>query len=471
MQVLQHGPGDAHAVPCGRSAPHLVQNDEAAVCDVVQNVGCLQHLHHEGAAAPHQVVPRADTREDAVHQAKGRLLRRDPHPRLSHDGQQRRHAEPGGFARHVGPREDDDAGVFASQADIVGDESSVRQGRLQHWVAAPAYRELHGFVHPGARVIAFPRDRTAGRQAVQNAQQPPRHLKGRSLLNDTLDDILIEPGLDPRDLVLAARHLVLKLPELRRHIAFGVDQRLTAFKVIRHRRQPRLADLKIVAEGAVVPRPQPRGPAGRPFFFQIFGKPRLSLPGYVAPRGKLLVEVRPNDRPHAQRAGKVLLQGPVQIFPQGGQVREGGQQPGQGLREGQDRQAGQQAQGVAQGGQVPGASRPKGQPGQGTFHVPRAGKEVLKPGHIRRGLHEEPDRILSPRDGLHVHQGTQQPLPQRPSAHGRAAPVQTGEERGAGGRLRDELKVALGRGVEAHAALRLKRRDTQNVADSAELRR
>jgi hypothetical protein len=54
-------------------AADLVEDHEAAVGRVVEDVRGLGHLDHEGRRAAREVVARADAREDAVDDADRRL--------------------------------------------------------------------------------------------------------------------------------------------------------------------------------------------------------------------------------------------------------------------------------------------------------------------------------------------------------------------------------------------------------------
>ena len=51
VQVLNHGAGDGQTVPGRRATADLVEQNEAPGSSVVQDVGQLEHLHHEGRLA------------------------------------------------------------------------------------------------------------------------------------------------------------------------------------------------------------------------------------------------------------------------------------------------------------------------------------------------------------------------------------------------------------------------------------
>jgi hypothetical protein len=68
VDVLDHRPGDRDAVVGAGAAPDLVQDQQAALGGVVQDVGRLDHLDHKGRLPGVDLVLRADAGEDAVDQ-------------------------------------------------------------------------------------------------------------------------------------------------------------------------------------------------------------------------------------------------------------------------------------------------------------------------------------------------------------------------------------------------------------------
>ncbi len=67
VQVLDHGPSYGHPVVGTRSAAYLVQQDDAAVGEVVDDGGRFKHLDHKGRFALRDVVARPHAREYLVH--------------------------------------------------------------------------------------------------------------------------------------------------------------------------------------------------------------------------------------------------------------------------------------------------------------------------------------------------------------------------------------------------------------------
>ncbi len=76
VDILDHRPGDRQPVVSARAAPDLVEQQQAATGGVVENVGSLDHLHHEGGLAAMNLVAGAQPGEDAIHHADARPIRR-----------------------------------------------------------------------------------------------------------------------------------------------------------------------------------------------------------------------------------------------------------------------------------------------------------------------------------------------------------------------------------------------------------
>ena len=73
-QLHRRCPGEAEAVEGAGAAAHLVHQHEAAGRGVVQDVGGLGHLHHEGGAPAGEVIGGTDAGEDAVQRCQRTAL-------------------------------------------------------------------------------------------------------------------------------------------------------------------------------------------------------------------------------------------------------------------------------------------------------------------------------------------------------------------------------------------------------------
>ena len=147
VQRLKHRPGDGEPIPGGGAAPHLIQHHQGLRAGEVQDRRRLRHLHHEGGAPARQVIRRADSGEQPVHQADPRGFRRDEEAGLGEDHEQRVLPQEGGFAGHVRPGQQADAPA-GRKLRVVRDEGpgpAAGQRRGHHRVAAGGDREFRAF--------------------------------------------------------------------------------------------------------------------------------------------------------------------------------------------------------------------------------------------------------------------------------------------------------------------------------------
>ena len=173
--VLQHRPGDGHAVVGGGAPSDLVQDEQGAGGGVFQHLGHLRHLHHKGGLARAQVVGRPDAGEHPVHHPDPGGPGRDKGAHLRHEHNQGHLAHIGGFARHVGACDDGQAVRAPIHIGVVGDKQRVLQHPLHHRMAALPDVDGAAAVHRRADVAVRHRRRREGGQHVQ-AGHPPGHV-------------------------------------------------------------------------------------------------------------------------------------------------------------------------------------------------------------------------------------------------------------------------------------------------------
>ena len=106
--VFDDSARDAHAVKGARPPADLIQNHEAVLRRVLQDLRHLIHLDHEGALPADKVIARPDAREDAVDGRKCHLLRRHEAAALRHERQKGDLAHVGRLSRHIRPCDEHD---------------------------------------------------------------------------------------------------------------------------------------------------------------------------------------------------------------------------------------------------------------------------------------------------------------------------------------------------------------------------
>ena len=126
VEVLDNGPCDGEAVVGAGAAANFVENDEAAGGRIVEDVGGLVHLDHEGGVAACEFVAGADAGEDAINEAEATVARGHPRAGLGHENNEGYLTNVGGLAGHVGAGDEGDLRGFlssgGSELAVVGDE-------------------------------------------------------------------------------------------------------------------------------------------------------------------------------------------------------------------------------------------------------------------------------------------------------------------------------------------------------------
>ena len=93
---------------------------------VPQNVGGFDHLHHEGRKPAAQAVAGPYAGENPVHHAYACRFRRHKATHLGHQHNQSRLPQVGRFTRHVGARNEHQAGGIGRKFHVVGDKVQIR---------------------------------------------------------------------------------------------------------------------------------------------------------------------------------------------------------------------------------------------------------------------------------------------------------------------------------------------------------
>ena len=155
--VLQHRPGNGHAVKGGGAPADLIQDQQAVGGGGLQNLADLRHLHHEGGLAGGQIVRRADAGENAVHHTDAGSPGRDEGADLGHQHDQRHLTHIGGFTGHVGAGDDGHPVITGAHVGIIGNEHAVAAHLLHHRMAAVVNFNDTGFVHHRAAIVVLHR--------------------------------------------------------------------------------------------------------------------------------------------------------------------------------------------------------------------------------------------------------------------------------------------------------------------------
>ncbi len=167
-EVFGYGPGETQAVQGAGAAADFVEDDEAFFGGVVEDVGGFDHFDHEGGLSAVDFVAGADAGEETVGDADAGGFGGDVAADLGEDGDEGDLADEGGFSGHVGAGDEQD-GVFAGEAGVVGDEFAVEL-LLEDGVAAFDDFEGAGGGDFGAAIAALGGEVGQGAQAIETGQ-------------------------------------------------------------------------------------------------------------------------------------------------------------------------------------------------------------------------------------------------------------------------------------------------------------
>src|ERR1043166_2854466 len=146
MEKFGDAPGDRQTIERRCPAADLIENHEAALGGIVNDVRGLVHLHHERGLPAREIVVRAHARENAIYQTDLCAHRRHEAPDLRHQNNQRNLADIGRFPRHVRPGHDRQPYAVAVERRIVRNKFFFDEVLIEHWMAAV-------FDHQAQRIV------------------------------------------------------------------------------------------------------------------------------------------------------------------------------------------------------------------------------------------------------------------------------------------------------------------------------
>ncbi|OPZ97911.1 MAG: hypothetical protein BWY71_01435 [Planctomycetes bacterium ADurb.Bin412] len=306
--MLRNRPRQRQPVIGARPPADLVQDHQRPLRGVVDDVGRLGHLHHEGGLAPRQFVAGADPRENPIDQPDLGAFGRDETARLRQQHQQGRLPDIGALAAHVRPGNDRQVPVPVSQGHVVGHELAGKLG-LQHRM--PALRNHHFLLLVQLRpaVVPLPRQLGQGRQHV-DLRQGVRHLLqvqrlGRHLLAHLAEQLLLPPFAP----LLGCQRLRLVLLQFISDVPLGVLDCLLPHEIGWHPLPVHMRDLHIIAEHLIEPHLQRIDTRLLDELPLILRQPGLAVPADTPQPVHLLVEAFANHAAIAAGQPRVRVDG------------------------------------------------------------------------------------------------------------------------------------------------------------------
>ena len=355
--VFQHRAGDGHAVVGAGAPADLVQDQQALGRGVAQQLGHLGHLHHERGLPGGQIVRGAHPGEYPVHNAHMGAPGGDEGAHLGHEDDEGGLPHVGGFARHVGARNDGHQVFPRVHMYVVGNEEGVFEDLLHHRMAALRDVQLVGEVHRGLAVAAGGSHGGEGGQHVHLGHGGGGLLDAADLFGHRLPKGAEELVLQRHDPVLGGEDGVLHVLELLGDEPLAVHQGLLADIGVGHQVVIGLGDLDVIPEHLVVAHLQVLDAGLFPLRLFDGGHHGLAVGHDVPEVVHVAIVARFDEAALPDGEGRLLHQRPGNVLPQVLEVVDGlpqDREQGGAERSEERPEPGQLPQAAGEGHQVPG---------------------------------------------------------------------------------------------------------------------
>jgi len=419
--VFQHAAGDGHTIVSRSTAANLVQNEQGAAGGVLQKPRHLGHLHHKGGLARGQVVAGPDAGKHPVHDTDAGASGGDKGADLGHEDDKGHLSHIGGLTGHVGAGDDGAQIAVVVHMGVVRDKQRPFQHLFHHGMATLGDGDGGGVVHLGHTVVV------RGGHGGQRVQRVHLSHGGGAGLNgvhpgaDLLAQLAEKLIFQGRHLVLSGQNGVLQLLEFLRNIPLGVHRGLLSRPVGGDQIGLGLGHLDIVSKyliGLDLHVLDAGLLAGSDLqLSQTLSGVFQQIPVLV----HLRMEAGADKAALPDGEGRFLHQRGGEQLPQFGQVV---QLPAQGSQQGggtalqQFPQTGQLAQSVGKGHQITPTGGAVDHPADEALQVgdlPQGGGKLLPDDDV---LHQIGDGLLAAADLHRGEEGSLDPAPQQPPAHG-----------------------------------------------------
>ena len=156
MKIFHDSPGYGNTIVGGCSTTQLIEEHQRTGRHIVQDVGSLRHLYHEGRFAQRDVVTGSHTGEDLIHQTHPCTLGRNKAAHLGQQHDERRLAEQGRFTRHVRTRNHHHLLLLGIEQHIIWHVSlAQRQLGFNHRMAALLDVQHLRIINNRAHIVVF----------------------------------------------------------------------------------------------------------------------------------------------------------------------------------------------------------------------------------------------------------------------------------------------------------------------------
>ncbi len=292
VEVFNDGPGDGKAVVGAGTAPDFVEDDEAFGAGVIEDVGGLVHLDHEGGVSPGEFVTGTDAGEDAIDQAEAATAGGNPGAALCHQNEESDLSNIGGFTRHIGAGDEGNLravgiGAIAVEAAVIG-HKCVGAGETEAFFAHHLFDdgvatlfdfEGIGIVELGLAVAPLAGEATPAGKDVDFREGGGGFAERVGLGEDRLDEFEEEGCFAREGLFIGLQDFAFAFLEDLGGETLGVFHGLPAGVVLGHALEVTFGDFDVVTKSPGVTDAKIFDPGAFLFLLLEFGKPLLAVAG------------------------------------------------------------------------------------------------------------------------------------------------------------------------------------------------
>ena len=250
--IFQHGTGDRHTVKGRGSTADLIQNQQAAVGGIFQDLGHFIHLYHKGRSTGKQVIGGAHTGKDPIANTDMGLIGRHKAADLRQNGNQCHLPHKGGFTGHIGTCNHINAVIAAVHMRIVGDKQAVLQHALHHGMATGNDMQTVTVIHSRHHIMILSGSLCQGAQGIQLGNCMRSCLDPAYLPCDHFTHLSKQLILQRRQTVTGREYFSLQLFQFRGDIPLTSGKGLLADIGVGHLVGIRFGDFDIVTKDLVV---------------------------------------------------------------------------------------------------------------------------------------------------------------------------------------------------------------------------
>ena len=124
--ILHHSPCNGQPVESACPPADFIQDNQAVLCCISQNIGCFAHFNHKGTLSAGKIIARSDSCKNLVAYRQMRLRCRNKGTDLRHQADQRYLPHIRAFSGHIRPGDNHHPVLIGIQQRIIRNKAVIR---------------------------------------------------------------------------------------------------------------------------------------------------------------------------------------------------------------------------------------------------------------------------------------------------------------------------------------------------------